>query len=36
MYQAILYPVMLELSDLPNRHELADRLRKLSGGGGLD
>ncbi len=28
-YQAILYPAMLELSDVPNRHELADQLRKV-------
>ncbi len=28
-YQAALYPVMLELSDVPNRHELADQLRKI-------
>jgi hypothetical protein len=27
-YQAVLYPAMLELSDVPNRHELADQLRK--------
>lgn len=32
-YQAVLYPAMLELSDVPNRHELADQLRKI---GGLD
>jgi hypothetical protein len=28
-YQAVLYPAMLELSDVPNRHELADQLRKV-------
>lgn len=28
-YQAVLYPAMLELSDIPNRHELADQLRKV-------
>src|SRR5687768_3949517 len=30
-YQAVLYPAMLELSDVPNRHELAEQLRKVSG-----
>ena len=30
-YQAVLYPAILELSDVPNRHELADRLRKVGG-----
>ncbi|HEX8874962.1 MAG TPA: phage portal protein [Nitrosospira sp.] len=30
-YQAVLYPAMLELSDVPNRHELADQLRRVSG-----
>src|SRR5687768_4387182 len=29
--QAVLYPAMLELSDVPNRHELAEQLRKVSG-----
>ncbi|MGH8684919.1 MAG: phage portal protein, partial [Nitrosospira sp.] len=28
-YQAVMYPAMLELSDVPNRHELADQLRKV-------
>lgn len=28
-YQAVLYPIMLELSDVPNRHEVADQLRKI-------
>ena len=28
-YQAVLYPAMLELSDVSNRHELADQLRKV-------
>ena len=28
-YQAVLYPAMLELSDVPNRHELADQLREI-------
>lgn len=28
-YQAVLYPAMVELSDIPNRHELADQLRKV-------
>lgn len=28
-YQAVLYPVMLELSDVPNRHEIAEQLRKV-------
>lgn len=31
IYQAVLYPAMLELSDVPNRHELADQLRKVGG-----
>lgn len=35
-YQAVLYPAMLELSDVPNRHELAEQLRKLGGGGESD
>jgi hypothetical protein len=36
-FQAVLYPAMLELSDVPNRHEIADQLRKLIGtGGGQD
>jgi hypothetical protein len=30
-YQAVLYPAMLELSDLPNRHEYADLCRKVGG-----
>lgn len=30
-YQAVLYPAMLELSDVPNRHELADQLRQVGG-----
>lgn len=30
-YQAVLYPAMLELSDVPNRHELADQLRRAGG-----
>ncbi|MGH9928795.1 MAG: phage portal protein [Pyrinomonadaceae bacterium] len=29
--QMILYPAMLELSDLSNRHELADQMRKAAG-----
>lgn len=29
IYKAVLYPVMLELSDVPNRHEIADQLRKV-------
>lgn len=29
-YQAVLYPAMLELSDVPNRHELADRLHRIA------
>jgi len=33
-FQAVLYPAMLELSDVPNRHEIADQLRKLIGTGG--
>lgn len=28
-YQAVLYPAMLELSDIPNRHEYADLCRKV-------
>ncbi|SFN37463.1 hypothetical protein SAMN05216386_0703 [Nitrosospira briensis] len=28
-YQAVLYPAMLELSDVPNRHALADQLRNV-------
>jgi hypothetical protein len=35
-YQAVLYPAMLELSDVPNRHELADQLRKAGGIGGRE
>lgn len=35
-YQAVLYPAMLELSDVPNRHELAEQLRKLGGRGESD
>jgi hypothetical protein len=31
IYQAVLYPVMLELSDIPNRHEYADQCRKVGG-----
>src|SRR5687768_1782216 len=30
-YQAVLYPIMMELSDVPNRHEVADQLRKVGG-----
>lgn len=30
-YQAVMYPAMLELSDVPNRHELAEQLRKVAG-----
>jgi hypothetical protein len=26
-----MYPAMLELSDVPNRHELADQLRRVAG-----
>lgn len=33
-YQAVLYPIMLELSDVPNRHEIADQLRPVDGVGG--
>lgn len=33
-YQAVLYPAMLELSDVPNRHELADRLHRIANIGG--
>ena len=29
--QMVLYPAMIELSDVPNRHDLADQLRKVSG-----
>ena len=32
-YQKVLYPAMLELSDVPNRHELADQLRQVAGVG---
>lgn len=32
-YQAVLYPAMLELSDVPNRHELADQLREVRDSG---
>lgn len=28
-YQAVLYPAMVELSDIPNRHALAEQLRKV-------
>lgn len=35
-YQAVLYPAMLELSDVPNRHELAEQLRKVGGVSGED
>src|SRR5687768_9914039 len=28
-YQAVLYPIMLELSDVPNRHEVAHQLRQV-------
>lgn len=28
-YQAVLYPAMLELSDVPNRHALAEQLRNV-------
>ncbi|ABB74765.1 hypothetical protein SAMN05216403_12722 [Nitrosospira multiformis ATCC 25196] len=30
-FQAVLYPVMLELSNVPNRHELAHQLRQVAG-----
>ncbi|MDN5935662.1 MAG: hypothetical protein L0H75_05725, partial [Nitrosospira sp.] len=30
-FQAIMYPAMLELSDIPNRHELAEQTRKAAG-----
>lgn len=30
-YQKVLYPAMLELSDVPNRHELANQLRQVAG-----
>jgi hypothetical protein len=30
-YQLVMYPAMLELSDMPNRHELADQMRKVAG-----
>jgi hypothetical protein len=33
-YQQIMYPAMLELSDIPNRHELADQMRQSTGMGG--
>jgi hypothetical protein len=33
-YQAVLYPAMVELSDVPNRHQLADQLRQVAGLGG--
>ncbi len=36
IYHAVLYPAMLELSDVPNRHELADQLRKVGGVGDLE
>ena len=29
IYQAVLYPVMFELSDVPNRHAVADQMRKV-------
>jgi len=32
-YQAVLYPAMLELTDIPNRHEVADQLRQVAGMG---
>jgi hypothetical protein len=32
-YQAVLYPAMVELSDIPNRHEVADQLRRVAGMG---
>lgn len=28
-YQAVMFPAMVELSDIPNRHELAEQLRKV-------
>jgi hypothetical protein len=31
VYQGVMYPAMLELSDVPNRHELADQLRRVQG-----
>lgn len=31
IYQGVLYPIMMELSDIPNRHEHADTLRKVGG-----
>lgn len=31
IYQAVLYPVMFELSDVPNRHAIADQMRKVGG-----
>lgn len=31
IYQAVLYPAMLELSDIPNRHAIAEQLRKVGG-----
>jgi hypothetical protein len=33
-YQAVLYPAMLELSDVSNRYELAEQLRRMSSTGG--
>lgn len=30
-FQAVMYPAMLELSDVPNRHALAEQLRKVAG-----
>lgn len=35
-YQAVLYPAMVELSDIPNRHEVADQLRRVAGIGGKE
>ncbi len=35
-YQKVLYPAMLELSDVPNRHELAAQLRQVAGVTGPD
>lgn len=29
--QVVMYPALLELSDIPNRHELADQMRKIAG-----
>ena len=31
IYQNVLYPIMLELSDIPNRHAHAETLRKVGG-----